>query len=211
MPVQPTSQQLQTWYQKFSEILLKNADIDVFSPKDLGRVKNIQITNWDAANPATPEVKISYAYAPQGGNEPGNAFSETATKQEHGVWMATNLKPAVSEEQIRQLYNMSLEGTLMITAPDKGLKDIQMVRTDSHGNITTTLPASAYRDGGNEKLPEDDQIPQMPVKPSASLKPEDYNIAPKPVAPEAPKNMNPSFLSWLGYMFASNIDDEFED
>ena len=202
MPVEPNSQQLQAWYKKFSEVLLKNAEIDVNSPKDLGRVKNFQITKWDTTNPSTPDVKISYAYA----NEAPEPFSDTATKQTHSVWMETNLKPAVTDEQIRQLYNMSREGTLMITAPTSGLQDILMVHTDSHGNITTSLPASAYRDGKNENLPEDQQIPKTPVKPESSLKPEDYNIAPKPVAPKEPANMDPGFWSWVGYMFGFDTD-----
>ena len=51
----PTRQQLHQWYKKFSEVLLKNADIDVKNPNDLGRVKNIQITKWDTTNPDKPE------------------------------------------------------------------------------------------------------------------------------------------------------------
>ena len=62
MPNGPTSQQLRKWYKNFSELLLKNADIDVTNPAHLGLVKNIQVTKWDTTNPDTPDVKIDYAY-----------------------------------------------------------------------------------------------------------------------------------------------------
>ena len=61
MPNKPTHKQLQEWYKKFSDILLKNADIDVTNPKHLGLIKNIQVTKWDTTNADKPDVQISYA------------------------------------------------------------------------------------------------------------------------------------------------------
>ena len=206
MPNGPTSQQLRSWYKSFSEILLKNADIDVNLPEALGLIKNIQVTKWDTTNPETPDVTVTYAYLPQGGNEPVVPAPQDARSQQYQDWLIDALKPAVTNEQIRQLYNMSREGTLMIAVPEKGLKDIQMVYTDPDGKITMSQPASVYRDGGNNKLPAEEQIPDMPVKPASSLKPEDYNIPSRPVAPAQPANMHPGFWSWLGDLLGMDTD-----
>lgn len=202
----PTKQALELWYKEFSKILMEQAEIDVNSPGDLGRVKNFQIVRWDATNHDSPDVRITYAYAPQEDGESVVPYSETATKNQHDKWMVTNLKPATTEDQVLQLYNMSRAGTLMITAPQKGLKDIQMVRTDSNGKIIVSQPISAYRNGGNENLPVQDRIPDMPAKPAASLNPEDYGIRPRPAAPQQPANMHPGFFSWLGYILGFNTD-----
>lgn len=206
MPKGPTNQQLKAWYEKFSEILLKNADIDVNRPETLGLVKNFQITKWDTTNATTPDVKIEYAYLPQGGDEPVAPAPKDPHASAYQQWLRTSLKPAVTVEQIRQLYNMSQAGTLMVLSPEKGYKDIQMIHTDPNGKITISQPISAYRNGGNAKLPEEDQIPDMPEKPASSLKPEDYNIPSRPVAPEKPANMHPGFWSWLGDLFGRVTD-----
>ena len=71
-------------------------------------------------------------------------------KAKYQSWLRTTLKPAVTDEQILQLYKMSQAGTLMITSPEKGLRDIQMVRTDLSGKIILSQPITAYRNGGNE-------------------------------------------------------------
>lgn len=206
MPKGPSSQQLQEWYKKFSEILLKNADIDVNTPEDLAFVKNFQITKWDTTNPETPDVKIDYAYASQNGNDSAVPYSTDAKPSQHDAWMNENLKPAVTNEQILRLYNMSREGTLMITGPGNNFKNIQMIRTDLSGRITLSQPINVYRNAGNENLPEQDRIPQFPVKPAFSLNPEDYNIPAKPAEPAKPANMHPGFWSWLGYLFGRDTD-----
>ena len=199
MPNGPTNQQLKAWYEKFSEILLKNADIDVSKPEALGLVKNFQITKWDTTNHNTPDVNITYAYMPQG-DEPADPAPKDSHSSQYQDWLRNTLKPAVTTEQIRRLYDMSQAGTLMITSPEKGMKDIQMVHTDLNGRITVSQPISAYRNGGNEKLPAEDQIPKMPEKPASSLNPEDYHIPARPAAPARPANMHPGFWSWLGHM-----------
>ena len=202
MPNGPTSNQLREWYKRFSETLLKNADIDVTNPKHLGLIKNIQVTKWDTTNPDTPDVKIDYAYA----SESAVPFSDAANTNQHAKWLSENLKPDVTNEQILRLYNMSQEGTLMISSYKAGISDIRMVYTDPDGKITVSQPASVYRDGGNNKLPADDRIPDMPVKPASSLKPEDYNIPSRPVAPAKPANMHPGFWSWLGDLLGMDTD-----
>lgn len=202
MPTGPNDRQLREWYKNFSEILLKNADIDVTNPGHLGLIKNIQVTKWDITNPDTPDVKIDYAYA----SESAVPFSDTANKNQHEQWLSENLKPAVTEEQIRRLYNMSQEGTLMLSSYKAGISDIRMVYTDPDGKITMSQPASVYRDGGNNMLPAEDQIPDMPVKPTSSLKPEDYGIPSRPVAPPEPANMHPGFWSWLGDLLGMDTD-----
>ena len=202
MPKGPTSQQLRKWYKDFSEILLKNADIDVTNPKHLGLIKNIQVTKWDTTNADKPDVQISYAYA----SESAVPFSDTANTNQHAQWLSENLKPADTDEQILRLYNMSQEGTLMLSSYAVGISDIRMVYTDPDGKITMSQPASVYRDGGNNKLPADDRIPDMPVKPASSLKPEDYNIPSRPVAPVKPANMHPGFWSWLGDLLGMDTD-----
>ena len=202
MPNGPTSNQLREWYKRFSETLLKNADIDVTNPKHLGLIKNIQVTKWDTTNPDTPDVKIDYAYA----SESAVPFSDAANTNQHAKWLSENLKPDVTNEQILRLYNMSQEGTLMISSYKAGISDIRMVYTDPDGKITVSQPASVYRDGGNNKLPADDRIPDMPVKPASSLKPEDYNIPSRPVAPPEPANMHPGFWSWLGDLLGMDTD-----
>ena len=203
MPTGPNSRQLREWYKNFSEILLKNADIDVTNPKHLGLIKNIQVTKWDTTNPDTPDVKIDYAYA----SDSAVPFSDTANKNQHAQWLSENLKPAVTNEQILRLYNMSREGTLMLSSYKVGISDIRMVSTDPDGKITMSQPASVYRDGGNNKLPEEDRIPELQEKPTSSLNPEDYGIRPRPVAPVEPANTDPGFWSWLGYkLFRMDTD-----
>ncbi len=208
MPTGPNSQQLREWYKKFSDVLKREADIDVNDINDLARVKNIQITRWDTTNPSTPEVTINYAYTPHNGNEPVNPYSPTANEKEHAAWLNENLKPAVTDEQILQLYNMSREGTLMISTVADGLKNIQMVHTERDGTIVTSLPARAYRYEKNDKLPEANRIPKQPEKPNFSLNPEDYGIAPRPVAPPEPANMNPSIWSMIAY-FLFRVDNDY--
>ena len=203
----PSKQQLQEWYKKFSEILKREADIDVNDINDLTRVKNIQITKWDTTNPEMPDIDINYAYAPHKGNKPVNPVPLTANAQTQEQWLNENLKPAVSDDQILQLYNMSREGTLMIHTVADGLKNIQMVRTEPDGTIVTSRPASAYRFERNDKLPESERVPKQPEKPDYSLNPEDYGIAPKPVAPPEPANMEPSIWSIIAYfLFRVNND-----
>ena len=90
MPTGPNSRQLREWYKNFSELLLKNADIDVTNPGHLGLIKNIQVTKWDTTNPDTPDVKINYAYA----SDSAVPFSDTANKNQHEQWLSGNLKPA---------------------------------------------------------------------------------------------------------------------
>ena len=203
----PNRQQLQEWYKQFSKVLKDEAGIDVTLPAALGRVKNIEITKWDTTNPDKPDIQISYAYASGKGNKPATPFSETASKADHEKWLTQNLKPAVTDEQILRLYNMSREGTLMISDIREGISDMQMVRTKPDGTITVSLPASMYRNGKNETLPEDDQLPQKPEKPDYSLDPTEYGIPPKPVAPKEPANMNPSIWSLIAnWLFGVDND-----
>ena len=147
-------------------------------------------------------MKIDYAYA----SESAVPFSDTANSNQHAKWLSENLKPDDTDAQIRRLYNMSQEGTLMLSSYAAGISDIRMVYTDPDGKITMSQPASVYRDGGNNKLPAEDRIPDMPAKPTSSLKPEDYNIPSRPVAPAQPANMHPGFWSWLGDLLGMDTD-----
>ena len=202
MPNELSSNQLREWYKQFSDILLQNADIDVNNPKHLGLIKNFEITKWDSTNPTTPDVNVTYAYAPHNSDGSGVSYSKDADGRKHAEWLRENLKPDVTVEQIHNLYNMSRAGTLMINSDEDGIKGIQMVRTDPNGNIILSQPIGAYHNSSDKNVPEEDQIPKLPEEPKL----EDYNIPSRPTEPVKPANMNPNFWAWLGDLLGMNTD-----
>ena len=206
MAIEMTDEALQQWYERFSKELWEKAKIDVTQKDDLGRVKNFHINAWKSETPFSPDVSFTYAYVPSEGTEYVVEMPSLDEPRPYFNWLLNNLEPEVTMDQIRQLYEMSRKGTLMVTAPGEGLDQMRQVHTDHYGNITTSLPVSAYRGEGRDQIPEDQKIPERPAIPEISLNAEEYGLKAEPKKPEQPANMNPGFLSWLGYLLGMDTD-----
>lgn len=107
--------------------------------------------------------------------------------------MSKNLNPNVTNEQIQKLYEQSIAGELMIFQPGGYLGNIQMVLTDANGNITLSVPGNEY-DNEQAQIPED----QLPTPPKYVREPDPAEFG-RPALPQPPQNLNPSWLSRLGY------------
>lgn len=117
----------------------------------------------------------------------------------HMNWVKANLRTGaqLGLEDIRNLYNMSRAGTLMVNAPGKGPKFIQQVYTDKDGNITTSKPVEEYSTHELQRqhgiswvgIPKFVPIPDL----AQYMRPEE----PKP--PRQPKNMKPGWLSKIAW------------
>ena len=199
-----TEQELRQWYAKFSQELLEKASIDVNRIEDVGRIKNYAIEEWGTLdNPEDYErAKVghpTYAFMPHEGTKCLVERPEYVTIDEHMKWLENNLKTELSIDDIRNLYNMSRAGTLMINAPGKSPKFMQQVYTDETGNITTSKPVEEY---STHEVAQNHAkgfswcgIPQFVPIPD----PAQYERPQKPEAPKEPKNMKPGWLSWLGW------------
>lgn len=200
-----TEQQLRDWYARFSQEVLEKASIDVNRIEDVGRIKNYAIEEWGTLDNAEDceRAKVghpTYAFMPHDGTKCLVQRPEYVPIDEHMKWLEQNLRTGtdLGLEDIRNLYNMSRAGTLMINAPGKGPKFMQQVYTDETGNITTSKPVEEY---SHEAAPNQAAgiswagIPQFVPIPD----PAQYTRPPEPVAPEPPENMHPGWLSWLGW------------
>ena len=199
-----TEQQLRDWYARFSQEVLEKASIDVNRIEDVGRIKNYAIEEWGTLDNAEDyeRAKVghpTYAFMPHDGTKCLVQRPEYVPIDEHMKWLENNLRTGtdLGLEDIRNLYNMSRAGTLMINAPGKGPKFMQQVYTDETGNITTSKPVEEYsthevqRNLGVSWV----GIPKFVPTPD----PAQYTRPPEPVAPEQPENMHPGWLSWLGW------------
>jgi hypothetical protein len=199
-----TEQQLRDWYARFSQEVLEKASIDVNRIEDIGRIKNYAIEEWGTLDNAEDyeRAKVghpTYAFMPHDGTKCLVQRPEYVPIDEHMKWLENNLRTGtdLGLEDIRNLYNMSRAGTLMINAPGKGPKFMQQVYTDETGNITTSKPVEEYSTHEVQRnlgvswvgIPKFVPIPD----------PAQYTRPPEPVAPEQPENMHPGWLSWLGW------------
>ena len=200
-----TEQQLRDWYARFSQEVLEKASIDVNRIEDVGRIKNYAIEEWGTLDNAEDyeRAKVghpTYAFMPHDGTKCLVQRPEYVPIDEHMKWLENNLRTGtdLGLEDIRNLYNMSRAGTLMINAPGKGPKFMQQVYTDETGNITTSKPVEEYsHEAAQNQLAGISWagIPQFVPIPD----PAQYTRPPEPVAPEQPENMHPGWLSWLGW------------
>ena len=201
-----TEQQLRDWYARFSQEVLEKASIDVNRIEDVGRIKNYAIEEWGTLDNAEDyeRAKVghpTYAFMPHVGTKCLVQRPEYVPIDEHMKWLEKNLRTGtdLGLEDIRNLYNMSRAGTLMINAPGKGPKFMQQVYTDETGNITTSKPVEEY---STHEVAQNHTmgiswagIPDFVPIPD----PAQYTRPPEPVAPEQPENMHPGWLSWLGW------------
>ena len=189
--------ELREWYARFSKEVYEKAQIDVTKKEDLGRIKNFEIKDWDPEDLYNVEVELSYAYIPGGmGSAPDVTEFDAYSK-----WMMENLNPNISTERLQKLYDQSCNGTLMIFQPGAGTHQSCQVYTDQYGDIHTSLPINLQDPGSNVEIPADQEIP-LPPEHVKEPHPRDYYPG-YPKEPVPPKNMNPSFLSWLGYILGS--------
>ena len=198
--------QLKQWYQNFTKELYEKANIDVTRKEDLGRVKNFEIKTWKEDECTAPYVDCHYVYVPRNGSEYITPPPSTEEFDEYGKWLMDNLQtgePGI--EQIREMYHMSREGTLMALGPLGGIHTMMQIYTDEFGKIETSLPMTAYEKGDSGNLPENKKPPKEPVyveEPDMMT----FGFKTCPQAPEPPENMNPSFWSFLGHLLGFNTD-----
>ena len=200
-----TEQQLRDWYARFSQEVLEKASIDVNRIEDVGRIKNYAIEEWGTLDNAEDyeRAKVghpTYAFMPHDGTKCLVQRPEYVPIDEHMKWLENNLRTGtdLGLEDIRNLYNMSRAGTLMINTPGKGPKFMQQVYTDETGNITTSKPVEEYSHEAAQNQVAGISwagIPKFVPNPD----PAQYTRPPKPVEPEQPENMHPGWLSWLGW------------
>ena len=189
--------ELREWYARFSKEVYEKAQIDVTQKEDLGRIKNFEIKNWNSEYLGEVEVELSYAYMP-GSAEP---TPDVADFDAYSKWMLENLNPNMNVARLQKLYDQSCNGTLMIFKPGAGTHQSCQVYTDQYGEIHTSLPIDLQDPGSNVEIPADQVIP-LPPKHVKEPHPKDYYPG-YPKEPVPPENMNPSFLSWLGYVLGS--------
>ena len=182
--------ELREWYARFSKEVYEKAQIDVNSKQDLGRIKNFEIKAWDSERLDEIEVELSYAYMP-----------DVTDFDAYSKWMIKNLNPNMNIDRIQKLYDQSCNGTLMIFQPGAGTHQSCQVYTDQYGDIHTSLPINLQDPDSNVEIPADQEIP-LPPEYVKEPHPRDYYPG-YPKEPVPPKNMNPSFLSWLGYILGS--------
>ena len=187
-----TPQELREWYQKFSKELYEKVQIDVTRKEDLGCVRVFKSDQWSVDNLA-PDMQITYAYMPHDGTNYAVPEPELGDFRKYAQWMSKNLNPDVTDEQIRKLYEQSRAGELMVFQPGGYLGNIQMVLTDANGNIKLSVPGNEY-DNDKAQIPED----QLPTPPKYVKEPDPAAFG-RPELPQPPKNLNPGWLSWLGY------------
>ena len=199
-----TDQQLREWYARFSQEVLEKASIDVNRIEDVGRIRNYAFEEWGSLDdPADYErVKIgepTYAFMPHEGTKSVPQRPEHVPIDEHMKWLKENLRTGaeLGLEDIRNLYNMSRAGTLMVTAPGKGAKFIQQVYTDKDGNLTTSKPVEEY---STHELQRQHGISWVGIPQFVPIPdPAQYMRPEKPKPPTQPKNMNPGWLSKLAW------------
>lgn len=193
---------LREWYARFSKEVYEKAQIDVTRKEDLGRIKNFEIKNWDSEHLEEVEVELSYAFMPVGmGSAPDVTDFDAYSK-----WMMRNLNPNMNLERIQKLYDQSCNGTLMIFQPGAGTHQSCQVYTDQYGEIHTSLPINLQDPDSNVEIPAGQEIP-LPPKYVKEPHPKDYYPG-YPEEPVAPENMNPSFLSMLGY-YVFGMDNDY--
>lgn len=102
---------------------------------------------------------------------------------------------------------MSKAGTLMVFGPGGGDSNMQQVYTDEFGRITVSPPLSEMTDRDRENIPDHLKLPQQPAIIHPEADPAEFGLEGFPPKPVPPENMNPGWLSWLGYkLFKMDTD-----
>lgn len=197
---------LQEWYRRFAREVYNKANIKVDCPIDLGRIKNFSITSWDENEPLMPRGEFMYAFIPHEDGVYDNPPPDAGDFDEYFEWIENNLRPATTDDEIEALMEMSMAGTLMIYSPGAMGSEMQQVHTDEDGNITVSLPINKMNISDAENVPAQLRLPNPPANVPVEPNPEDYGLHNCPPKPVRPRNMNPGFLSWLGYLIGLNTD-----
>ena len=208
-----TEQQLREWYARFAKELRENASIDVTCVEDLGRVKNFPIREWADKNDPEIYEKVligepTYAFMPHDGTNCLVTPPSGVDYKEFKQWVRENLQTEISINHIRNLYDMSRAGTLMVYAPGVGANGMQQVYTNENGKITTSQPIDNYttREIKEQMLRKEignwAGLPIFVEEPDPTA----YELPAKPVGPKKPENMDPGFWSWLGYILGMDTD-----
>lgn len=204
-----TSAQLREWYKNFADALYKTVNIDLNRWEDLGRIKHFTYTQWPEDAPETPEgVEYHYTFMPRNGNAYVDPAPDIGDLNAYKAWMQKNLQPNPNptDAQLRELYELSQSGMLMVFKPGMGIWGMQQVWTDENGKIVVTPSmGEAYMPDSKEPVPEGLEIPES-LDYVKVPKPEDFNLAPAPVPPVQPENPNPGFWSWVGYLLGMDTD-----
>ena len=213
-----SSAQLQAWYKQFAKELYENVHIDVTRVEDLGRVKNFFFTEENEQDPFARPADFHYAFMDHRDGAYVNPEPDQLVHfEDHARWMRENLNTNVDEEKIRQLYEMSQAGTLMVYAPGANMSMMQQVYTDETGHISISRPMIEYISDDLKKhvLPEkmlknlpvtEEHPPALPGEPVKEPDPAAFGLAGAPKKPVKPENVEPGWLSWLGYLFGFNTD-----
>ena len=194
---------LQNWYKNFAKELYEKANIDITRIEDIGRVKNFYFSSWDNEDPLEPRGDYRYAYIPHDGMTYDNPPPSIENADEYMDWVMDNLQIPTTDDQIEKLMEMSMAGTLMIFMPN--MDGRRQVHTDRVGRITTSPILEEMDAKGRDNVPEDMKLP-LPPKRIEPADPTKYGLQGCPAKPVRPKNMNPGFLSWLGYLIGIDTD-----
>jgi hypothetical protein len=192
--------ELERWYRNFAKEVYEKSNIDVTRKEDLGRIKNYYIQEWEPDNPLEALGEFQYAYIPHNELTYDNPPPSIENPDEYLQWVMDNLQIPTTDEQIEKLMEMSKAGTLMIIGPGGSDSNMRQVYTDELGNIKTTLPLDMMTSSDKDDIPQERRLPAHPIFPPDEANPTEFGLNDCPPKPVKPKNMNPSFLSWLGYV-----------
>jgi hypothetical protein len=192
--------ELERWYRNFAKEVYEKSNIDVTRKEDLGRIKNYYIQEWEPDNPLEALGEFQYAYIPHNELTYDNPPPSIENPDEYLQWVMDNLQIPTTDEQIEKLMEMSKAGTLMIIGPGGSDSNMRQVYTDEFGNIKTTLPLDMMTSSEKDDIPQERRLPAHPIFPPDEANPTEFGLNDCPPKPVKPKNMNPSFLSWLGYV-----------
>ena len=192
---------LQNWYKNFAKQLYEKANIDITRVEDLCRVRNYEILSWDPDDPLQPSLDYKYAFIPQNDREYDNPPPSIENPDAYLDWVMNNLRVPTTDEQIEQLMEMSMAGTLTVYTPKLTSRQVY---TDELGNIITS-PILETMSVIAKDVPEHLLLPSPPQKVHPA-DPKKYGLTGCPEKPVPPKNMKPGFFSWVGYLFGIDTD-----
>lgn len=192
---------LQNWYKNFAKELYEKANIDVTRVEDICRVRNYEILSWDPDDPLQPNLDYKYAFIPHNEENYDNPPPGIENADAYLDWVMNNLRVPTTDEQIEQLMEMSMAGTLTVYTPKLNTRQVY---TDELGNIITS-PILETMSVIAKDVPPHLRLPNPPNR-IAPADPKKYGLQDCPEKPVPPKHMNPGFLSWLGYIFGIDTD-----
>ena len=182
--------QLQEWYAKFKKAVYESSNID------MDRINEPFDMEGDLMYACIPHNELDYDEEPP----------TIEQGKERMEWVMSHLQIPVTDKQIQKLYDMSREGTLMSFLPGEGEAGMQQVYTDASNNIRVSLPINVTELTDSSKLDPEYRIPDILTLPVAEPDPQAYGLSDAPPLPEKPKNLEPGFWSWVGYLIGFNTD-----